>query len=781
MGTGFHGTVDGQIYAKNVNLFNHKHSQILVVMRPTMKLLFRCHGIEPHSFIQIHPETLQPFRYLDYSEDGPYFQIEGGPNDIVTVDEEEEKMKNEVLTFDDLLEEKEDEDAILEGKDQREEDKKLADAKKDEVGYLALKEAIERRKRMREEEVERAKQAVIDAQKQKEELAKTRMLEPAEAPTQLCKLNELQIVQKDVSFIEEERLRRKQPEGDTVNKQNDNDTATNDANNTNTKQEEKKEDSNDGNDTAAGGPQEVVLDHEFVYQSDFDANGLCYALGSNYGKTSWSNPAESPLELVKVTPSQKKQDSKPYKAVVGRQTVRCLTEEGKDEDGKRPWILIDFSGSGKISPTHYTLRHYISWNVEALRDWVLEASNDGKEWTLIKEHKNDTALNAKGKAHTWKLNEEKQHPQFSMFRIRMTDKNDNGHWYLACSGFEIYGKFTQNADLQLDGGGGDVEDQKAFEYASDFDKNGIIYWLGTDYGKNQQWKNPADPAMNLNLVTVKVCKKKADSQPPHCFIGRTTVRCLSDEQQNAWFSVDFQDRYIKPTLYSLRHYTSWKIEALRSWEFQGSVDGQNWITLKKHENDTSLNDKGKTKTWNVDCNEWYSHFRVRMLDKNDNGHWYLCCSGFEIYGHLKYRKPTPLDIPPFKTYLYDHDFDENGIVYAFGTSFGKEKKWTNPYTKGVLGLSSSGMKSDGEPIHKLIGRTGGVRCLCDEKPNAWWYIDFRDVRVRPTHYTLRHYVSWNIEALRHWKFEGFVTSHVYLLCSMLSCHLSLSEVTEVVN
>eukprot|EP01084_Bolivina_argentea_P066127 120548_1 len=144
-----------------------------------------------------------------------------------------------------------------------------------------------------------------------------------------------------------------------------------------------------------------------------------------------------------------------------------------------------------------------------------------------------------------------------------------------------------------------------------------------------------------------------------------------------------------------------------------------------------------------------------MTDKNDNGHWFLCCSGFEIYGDLKYIAPNKIELPGFQTFKYQYDFDENGIIYAIGTNFGDDITWKNPYQKGLVGLKSSGMKSDSKPIQNLIGRVAGIRCLCEETPNAWWYIDFKDdIKIRPTNYTLRHYTSWNIEALRNWKFEG---------------------------
>ena len=32
--------------------------------------------------------------------------------------------------------------------------------------------------------------------------------------------------------------------------------------------------------------------------------------------------------------------------------------------------------------------------------------------------------------------------------------------------------------------------------------------------------------------------------------------------------------------------------ALRHWQFQASKDGDNWVTLQSHDDDTSLNDPG---------------------------------------------------------------------------------------------------------------------------------------------------------------------------------------------
>lgn len=38
----------------------------------------------------------------------------------------------------------------------------------------------------------------------------------------------------------------------------------------------------------------------------------------------------------------------------------------------------------------------------------------------------------------------------------------------------------------------DYFDAKKFIYTSEKDKKGIIYWIGTNYGKDRTFKNPLD-------------------------------------------------------------------------------------------------------------------------------------------------------------------------------------------------------------------------------------------------------------------------------------------------
>eukprot|EP01084_Bolivina_argentea_P035113 65132_1 len=92
-------------------------------------------------------------------------------------------------------------------------------------------------------------------------------------------------------------------------------------------------------------------------------------------------------------------DSKPNHYFVGREAVRCITDT---YDKKHAFFTVGF-GAAVITPTHYTLRHYITYDDICLRNWEFEGSNDGQDWTTIKTHTNDESLSGEGSSHTWKI------------------------------------------------------------------------------------------------------------------------------------------------------------------------------------------------------------------------------------------------------------------------------------------------------------------------------------------------------------------------------------------
>lgn len=170
-----------------------------------------------------------------------------------------------------------------------------------------------------------------------------------------------------------------------------------------------------------------------------------------------------------------------------------------------------------------------------------------------------------------------------------------------------------------------------------------------------------------------------DSVPATEVVGREVLRCVTKAQPNSWFSIDFKDKMVQPTAYTLRHYSSWDVEALRNWNMEGSNDGVNWTIISKHTNDSSLNAKGATHTWAVQCKDAYRIFRILQWGLNSNRHYYLCLSGFEIYGTVSRIPAAMLNAARSDVIKWDLQRIGNKLVVDEGTGFvtntGSSDKW----------------------------------------------------------------------------------------------------------
>lgn len=184
---------------------------------------------------------------------------------------------------------------------------------------------------------------------------------------------------------------------------------------------------------------ELVKLGTFVHRADFDDNGIVAHLAGR-PKQIYRNPADA--GLLGVSSSPLLEDSAPASAIVGNQVVRCCTKPALNS-----WFEIDFK-QHRVAPSHYSLRHYSSWDTEALRHWTLEGSVDGAQWHLLSTHENDKALAAKGATCTWRLNGLWPSMFFRFLRITQRGPNSNQHNYLALSGFEVYGQFAKAGGAQ---------------------------------------------------------------------------------------------------------------------------------------------------------------------------------------------------------------------------------------------------------------------------------------------------------------------------------------------
>lgn len=109
----------------------------------------------------------------------------------------------------------------------------------------------------------------------------------------------------------------------------------------------------------------------------------------------------------------------------------------------------------------------------------------------------------------------------------------------------------------------------------------------------------------------------------------------------AWYSLDFGVHLtVLPYAFSLRHSSS-QDRALRCFDIHGSLDGEHWQLLSRHESDSRLGTaQGSVATWLMNCEFQgpFRHFRVTKTgydaaDTHSSDYFHL--SGMEIYGQLQ--------------------------------------------------------------------------------------------------------------------------------------------------
>ena len=178
-----------------------------------------------------------------------------------------------------------------------------------------------------------------------------------------------------------------------------------------------------------------------------------------------------------------------------------------------------------------------------------------------------------------------------------------------------------------------------FAYASDFDSNGLMFYIGSN-GGTCPWVNPC----RHNLVAV------ASSDGVKLPYGKledilsrdaSPRNCHTKDKPHSWFAVDLGVR-ILVRRYTLRHARGYGTSALRNWELQGSKDGALWHRLIQHVQDESLGQPGSCASWEVppvpgdedsprDTQGW-RYIRILQTGPNAAGKDYISLSGFELYG-----------------------------------------------------------------------------------------------------------------------------------------------------
>ena len=186
---------------------------------------------------------------------------------------------------------------------------------------------------------------------------------------------------------------------------------------------------------------------------------------------------------------------------------------------------------------------------------------------------------------------------------------------------------------------------KEFKYKYDNDKNGICYFIGTNYGESKRWINPA------KSNKIKLRSSGWYFGDINCILGRKSVYSFSSCVENAFVIIDFGPKIrIKATHYTLQHY-KFNDNYLRSWKVFGSRNGQKWDMISIHNGSvrhkpiapefrlSPFQYAGHSITFKINhCINYYHMFKIQMIGTNSYDNYHFCCNSFEIYGFLMGNK-----------------------------------------------------------------------------------------------------------------------------------------------
>jgi hypothetical protein len=110
------------------------------------------------------------------------------------------------------------------------------------------------------------------------------------------------------------------------------------------------------------------------------------------------------------------------------------------KDEPMSWIGYHFNGGAKLRFRNYAVRsRFDGWaNSNNLKDWVIEVSDDGENWTTVDTRVDNSDLNATNATKVFELATD---AEGEYIRIRQTGPSHSGKDFLVLSGFELFGTF----------------------------------------------------------------------------------------------------------------------------------------------------------------------------------------------------------------------------------------------------------------------------------------------------------------------------------------------------
>eukprot|EP01047_Picozoa_sp_COSAG01_P032685 COSAG01_NODE_2374_length_7803_cov_5.861241_9_plen_506_part_00 len=166
-----------------------------------------------------------------------------------------------------------------------------------------------------------------------------------------------------------------------------------------------------------------------------------------------------------------------------------------------------------------------------------------------------------------------------------------------------------------------------------FDQAGVLHYIATE-GGTSAYVNPHTAGR-----VVASRSSNLEGGDESFVAGPCPGDSYTHNIPNSWMAVDLgAGRRLTVNHYALRYGVDDDSGAPRNWELQGSEDGEAWTTLRRHDNDETMEVKSFVVAhWAVEgVTTPYRRFRVHQHGVNScrASHNNLICNGIELYGRL---------------------------------------------------------------------------------------------------------------------------------------------------
>ena len=177
-----------------------------------------------------------------------------------------------------------------------------------------------------------------------------------------------------------------------------------------------------------------------VFSSAFDTNGALYHIATQGGARPYRNPHTAGDVVVS---SSKSEGNFRASVLVDHISEPCKNFKSVVSGESNRWVAVDLGEGRSLRLDHYCLRSD-NYATHKLRSWNLQGTNDGVEWTTLRQHVNDQSLeDTPMSTAAWPV--EGCDVAYRYFRIFNTGPNSGNAEYLMCAGIELYGQLLQLA------------------------------------------------------------------------------------------------------------------------------------------------------------------------------------------------------------------------------------------------------------------------------------------------------------------------------------------------